>query len=452
MWVAALDQKLKINFNVDPPMPSRTRSLLAAAGLLTVGTVPSAARAEKIFATESFEMSFSGYGEIGFSFYDHGADQTRQGGALKDRRLEFDTTRLVTELEMTLPIGIEVEAEVEFEHGGTGAAKEIEFEEFGEFESEIEKGGEVVVEELYIELDRDRFELKLGRFYVAVGQLSYYYQPTDYLGAVRSEAETTVIPAQWDEMGASFLMYLPRVRLTAQVVNGLDSSGFSSAFWVSTGHQGKFETIRATALAGVGRVDVDATRNLEVGVSGYVGGSSRNRPKPDLTRDCSDPDPDRVAPCDYIAGTVTIVDAHARWVGHGLRGQAWAMWGRLKNADLISERNDRLSNELDVPRTPIADHAIAGTVELGYDIAPHIGLNIGHKLEPFGRVEYIDTMYDVREGLFDNPRFERTIVGLGAAYTYKNAIVGKLDASRRSFGTSELRSESTVRATAGFVF
>lgn len=443
---------MKINFNVDPLMPSSPRTLLAAAGLLIVGTVPTAARAEKIFATEAFDVSLSGYGEIGFSFYDHGADQTREGGSLDDRRLEFDTTRVVTELELTLPAGIEVEVEVEFEHGGTGAAKEIEFEEFGEFESEIEKGGEVIVEELYLEKDLGRYELKLGRFYVAVGQLSYYYQPTDYLGAVRSEAETSVIPAQWDEMGASFLAYLPRVRLTAQVVNGLDSTGFSSAFWVASGHQGAFETVRATALAAVGRVDVDATRHLEVGMSGYVGGSSRNRPKADLTRDCSDPDPGKVAPCDYIAGTVTIVDAHARWVGYGLRGQAWAMWGHLKNADLISERNDRLSNELGVARTPIADHAIAGSAELGYDIAPHIGLNVGHKLEPFGRIDYIDTMYDVREGLFDNPRFERTIVGLGAAYTYKNAIVGKLDVSRRSFGSSELRSENTVRATAGFVF
>jgi hypothetical protein len=58
----------------------------------------------------------------------------------------------------------------------------------------------------------------------------------------------------------------------------------------------------------------------------------------------------------------------------------------------------------------------------------------------------------VRDGLFDNPRFERTIIGLGGAYTYKNAIVGKLEIAHRRFGSSELRSENTVRATAGFVF
>ena len=75
---------------------------------------------------------------------------------------------------------------------GTGAAKELEYEEFGEFESEVEKGGEVIVEELYVEKEfGGRFELKVGRFYVALGQLSYYYRPTDYLASVRSEVTTS---------------------------------------------------------------------------------------------------------------------------------------------------------------------------------------------------------------------------------------------------------------------
>jgi hypothetical protein len=445
---------LKFIFNVDASMSPRPLVSAAALAFLVVAAfAPGPARAEKLFATDSFELSLSGYGEIGFSFYDHGADQSREGGALDDRRLEFDTTRLVAVLEGELPAGVEVEAEVEFEHGGTGAAKEIEYDEFGEFESEVEKGGEVVIEEFYVEKEfGGRFELKVGRFYVALGQLSYYFRPIDYLGSVRSEAETTVVPGQWDEMGASLLTYLPRVRLTAQVVNGLDSTGFSSQFWVASGHQGAFETVRASDLAVVGRVDVDATPHLEVGASGYFGGTSRNRPKPDLTKDCGDPDPGDVAPCDYVNGRVTIADVHGRWVGYGLRGQFWGMWGHLRNANAISRRNDRLSNELGVARTPVADHAIAAAAELGYDVAPHLGVGVGHKLEPFARFDYIDTMYDVREGLFDNPRFERTIIGLGAAYTYKNAIVTKLEVASRRFGSSALRSENTVRATAGFVF
>lgn len=425
----------------------------ALAAVLSIALAPGPVRAETLLATDSFDLSLSGYGEIGFAFYDHGADQSLQGGSLDDRRIEFDTTRLVAVVEGELPAGVEIEAEVEFEHGGTGSAKEIEYEEFGEFESEVEKGGEIVIEEFYVEKEFGRrFELKVGRFYVAFGQLSYYFRPTDYLGSVRSEAETTIVPGQWDEMGASLLTYLPRVRLTAQVVNGLDSTGFSSQFWVASGHQGAFETVRASDMALVGRVDVDATPHFEVGVSGYFGGTSRNRPKPDLIKDCPDPDEGSVAGCDYVNGRVTMADVHGRWVGYGLRGQFWAMWGHLRNAGQISARNDRLSNELGVARTPVGDNAIAVAAELGYDVAPHLGLNVGHKVEPFARFDYIDTMFDVREGLFDNPRFERTIIGLGAAYTYKNAIVTKVEVANRRFGSSDFRSENTVRATAGFVY
>jgi hypothetical protein len=236
------------------------------------------------------------------------------------------------------------------------------------------------------------------------------------------------------------------------VVNGLDSTGFSSQYWVASGHQGPFEVVRASDLAIVGRVDVDATNHLEVGVSGYYGGSSRNRPKADLIVDCDDPEPDDVAPCNYVSGTVAIADVHARWVGYGIRGQAWAMWGHLKNASVISARNDRLSNELGVARTPVADEAIAVAAEVGYDVAPVVGMTVAHKVEPFVRYDYIDTMFEVGGGVFDNPRFERSIYGLGGAYTYKNAIVAKLDFAHRRLGSSALRSENTVRATAGFVF
>jgi hypothetical protein len=109
--------------------PSLASTLLCAAAFL--GSLP--ARAE----------------DLQFTFYNHGENQNREGGAQRDARLTFDTTRLVLALEGGLPeYGLEAELEVEFEHGGTGSALELEYEEFGEFEQEVEKGGEVLVEEL----------------------------------------------------------------------------------------------------------------------------------------------------------------------------------------------------------------------------------------------------------------------------------------------------------------
>jgi hypothetical protein len=73
-------------------------------------------------------------------------------------------------------------------------------------------------------------------------------------------------------------------------------------------------------------------------------------------------------------------------------------------------------------------------------------------IEPFARVDYYDTMVRVRDGLFDNPRFERTVITAGVAYTYREAITLKLDASHRRFGTSELNTENTIRFATGFVY
>lgn len=406
------------------------------------------------FTLADADVELSGYGELGAAFHDHGADASRPGGARDDRRLTFDATRFVAALEAELSAGLELEAELEIEHGGTGSAREIEYDEFGEYEREVEKGGEVLLEELYVARTfAERYQVKVGRFYVALGHLGEHYRPTDYLAAQRSEAETTIFPGQWDEMGVSFTAHLGGWALTAQVVNGLDSSGFGSRAWVASGHQGAYELVRASDLAAVARVDhALADDTLTVGVAGYVGGTSRNRPKADLLTDCADPATDDVAPCPYVGGTVAIGEVHARWHRAGVRGQALAVYGHLQNADDISARNDRLSNEAGVERTPVADNALALAAELGYDVAPHLGLGADRALEPFVRFDHVDTMVAVRAALFDNPRYERSVLGAGVAYTFQGAVTGKLDVERRWFGSAELRPEHTVRLTAGFVY
>ena len=148
-------------------------------------------------ASTSPSFHLEGYGEMIYSYFDYGPDQkSGPNGSPPDSRATIDITRLALELEVELLKNTELEAEVEFEHGGAGAALELEFEEFGEFEQEIEKGGEVVVEELAVERTfSDAFRVRLGHFYVAVGHLSHRFHPADFFGSQRSEAETSIIPA-----------------------------------------------------------------------------------------------------------------------------------------------------------------------------------------------------------------------------------------------------------------
>lgn len=419
-------------------------------------SAPSARAEEEVEKKRpALELELGGYADLQFAFYNHGENQNREGGAQRDARMTFDTTRLVLELEAALPeYGLEAEVEVEFEHGGTGAAMELENEEFGEFEQEVEKGGEVLIEELYLKKKfGDRFSLALGRFYVAVGTLSEYYRPTDYLGTLRSEAETLLIPNTWDEMGLQAQAKLSGLKLTAQVVNGLDSTGFSSQRWVAQGHQRRFELVRATDLAAVLRADVTRFEGLVFGASGYYGDTTRNRPKPDLVKACEEADEREVAPCGHVSAPLLILDAHLSLDRGPWRAKALALWGYLQNADDISARNARLSNLLNVPRTPVAEHALAVWAELGFDIAPYLALGEDHRLEPYVRFDYADALLDPRTELFDNPRFARSIYTLGAAYTLAGLAFAKLDFSHRRLGdTSSFRPENTVRLSTGFSY
>ncbi len=411
--------------------------ILASAAALAAPAAPAAAdSAVAPRPTLAPELELHGYGELHAGFFAYGPDSNREGGAPRDRRVELDTTRLALELELEWEGGLEVEAEIELEHGGTGGAMELEYEEFGEFEKEIEQGGEVVVEELYVKKELgERVAVSVGRFYVAVGQLSRYYKPTAYLGTSRAEGEVAVIPQVWDELGAQVQVHLGAVELTAQLVNGLDSTAFSSQRWVALGHQGRFETIRATDPAGVVRIDVQPRAGVEVGASIYAGGAANNRPKDDLD----------------VAAPVVIGDVHGAFALGPVRGQALVLGGWLGNADEVSARNERLSNELDVLRSPVSDGALCAWAEVGYDVAPSLAL-ADARLEPFVRLERYDTMFRPRAELFDNPRFERTVVVAGVSYQLHGSVFAKLDVAHRRFGSSELRAENAARATTGFVF
>lgn len=269
---------------------------VALAALLWVG-LASAPNAHARPAKRGWELELSGHGDLHFAWHDHEANQNRPGGARRDGRLTFDTARFVLELEGHAPHGFEFEAELEIEHRGVGAAMELEYEEFGEFEQEIELGGEVVLEELYLAKELGPLELKLGRFYVGVGLMAEITRPTRHLGSARPESETTVLPGVWDEVGLGAELELGCVELTAQVVSGLDSTGFSSQGWIATGHQTRFELVSASDLAFVLRADWTPTPGVLLGASAYYGQTSRNRPKADLVPDCPEGDDAEVAAC-----------------------------------------------------------------------------------------------------------------------------------------------------------
>lgn len=409
-----------------------------------------------IISNDQKKVMLSGYGDMQASYLDYGQDRNLSHGAQQDSRVIFDATRFTAKIEgFFLPHDIEFEAEVEFEHGGTGTAMDIEYEESGEYEHEIAKGGEVQLEEFYLKkLLNEHYSLAAGRILVGVGLLSAYSLPTDYLGVQRSETESVLLPGVWTEMGLGLDGDYEDFQFKLQVVNGLDSSGFSSHGWVATGHQGKFEQVSATDPAAVVRLDLKYFPGYVLGVSAYYGDTSANRPiAADMRRDCNRQAPNEAAPCGYVKAPVTIADVHVVAHLEKLRGSAAGIWGRLENASLVTQRNGILNKpSLGVVGTPVGSEALGAWSEIGYDVGAAVGTARGAQLTPFARYEYYDTMHKTAPGIVKNPRFERRVVSLGLSYVVDGALFAKLDFGRRSYGSADFRPENAVNIGAGFIY
>ena len=372
-----------------------------------------------------------GYGVVNYYNFDWDTDP--------NRRDAFDAERLNLYLGYHFNDKIEFKSEIEFEHGGTGATMEFDvFEEFGEFEQEIEAGGEIILEQINILFKlQDWMHVRVGKFRVYMGIAANTDEPTEYFTTYRPEVENTILPLGWYEHGIELSgRFAGKWSYKFYLMNGLDASGFSSANWVRRGYQKRFETVNAENFALAGRLDYDFAERGTIGVSAYLGNSTGNRPKPDT----------------QIDGYVGVYDIHVIWDADPLRLRAYGMYGTLSNSEAISNLNRNLSNNLNVKRTPVGSAALGYYLDLGYDLfhfIDHFRIK-GQKLFVFGSYHYYDSMYRTEGSVFDNPRWERSVITGGINYFPHEQIVLKAQYSNRSLGTDE--NENTFSAGLGFEF
>ena len=100
-------------------------------------------------------LSVGGYGEVALTrnFY---SDNVYRYSHPDNYRNDpghgrFDIPHAVIYLGYDFGKGWTMQTEIEFEHTGTGSAVEKEYTEAGEWETEIEKGGEVELEQFWIQ-------------------------------------------------------------------------------------------------------------------------------------------------------------------------------------------------------------------------------------------------------------------------------------------------------------
>lgn len=362
-------------------------SLVAAASMAFGSEAPDSASAT------SRRLHIGGYGEAVFTrnfFSDDYKRYSRPDNYRDASHGRFDIPHAVIYLGYGFGRGWSMGTEIEFEHGGVETAVEIEKEEAGEYEHEIERGGEVCLEQFWIQKEfMPQLKVRAGLQVVPVGATNARHEPDQFFGVYRPEGENTIMPCTWREVSLSVTGRAGDWGYMAMFMPGLDSERFGNSGWIHDGSASPFEFKIANRYAAAARVDNYSVPGLRLSVSGYVGQSFRNTLYP-VNSDKNK----------GISGTVTIASFDCSYAGHNVIARGFVDYGHLSDAAHISRFNISMSQNSTSKRQEIASDAMAAGAEAGYDIfsfSPRLHAS-GQKFYVFGRWDWYDSMLHMDEG------------------------------------------------------
>ncbi len=365
-------------------------------------------------------LTIGGYGEAVYSrnFFSDNYLRYSSPATYKDDdgHGRFDLPHVVLMLGYDFGKGWTMGMEIEFEHGGTESAVEIEESEGGEYESEIERGGEVALEQFWIQKAIfPQLNIRLGHMIIPVGATNMHHLPTEYFGVYRPEGENTILPCTWHETGISIWGRAGNWRYEAMLVPGLDSDRFSRKNWIQSGAGSPYEFKIGNAVAGVFRVDNFSVKGLRLSLSGYVGNSFSNS----LLRATS-------SSYDGVKGTVSIGSFDFCYDDHNLIVRGFATYGHLSDSYKITVFNKNRRSDSPSPKQDVASDTYAIGVEAGYDFFSQISKlrGKGQKMYVFARYDAYDSMYKVESGVYKYDWCGRHRIAAGLNYyPLKNIVL-----------------------------
>ena len=392
-------------------------------------------RMETVYPYNTFDTyRIGGYGEMVAAWKDYGINRFSgvQYGNTKKARATIAIPRFVVAFDYKLSQKWILGAEVEFESGGTGTALELENTENGEYETEIEKGGEVAIEQFHItRLIVPEFNVRAGHLIVPVGLTNAHHEPNLFFGTVRPEGETTLLPSTWHETGLEFFGTLgkgtARFNYQAMIVAGLNANGFDRNTWAGGAKQGFFESDNFTAPAYVVRLDWCGVKGLRIGASIYhcanIGANSDKYQTYEQ----------------YGKIPLTIWSADAQYTGKYVTARANIINGNLSKADKVSDANGKLSNKSPYSRlTPVAKRAVSYGGEVGINIAAIAGSKKCPVLYPFARYEYYNPQEEVAGKYTADQRLQTSMWVAGLNWRALPGLVVKADYTTRQIGTGKV--------------
>src|SRR5262249_39153054 len=280
-------------------------------------------------------------------------------------RDRLDWLRAVTYVGYKFSDKILVNSEVELEHASTGEG--------------AEEKGEISIEFAYLDfLLHPRISARAGLLLVPVGWINEIHEPPTFLGALRPDVETFLLPSTWSaggfgihgELGSgiSYRAYaLEGLRAKADPAAGVE--GFNAEEGVRGGRQGGCQGLGENC-AGVARADWRSGLGFTTGASVYSGGSGQGDTAP--------------GPTNFTART-TVIEGHAEYRARGAWLRALYAHVSLAQADLVDAANAFIGDQ------SVGSEMFGWYGEAGYDLARLVSRESSLSFFPFARYEAYDT-------------------------------------------------------------
>lgn len=405
-------------------------SVLCITAALSCALPAAAHRPDSTATAATSHLTVGGYGEAVYSHHFHSNNVFRYSRAAQYKDDpgfgRFDLPHAVFMLAYDFGRGWSFGSEVEFEHGGIEAAIERETDEAAEVEQEIERGGEVALEQFWVQKSfSPAFNIRAGHIVVPVGMTNNSHTPNTFFTVFRPEGENTIFPCTWHETGLSLWGRAGSWRYELQLLPSLNSTLFNDAGWIHNGSASPYEFRPGSRLAGAARIDWNGVPGLRLGLSGFLGNSFNN----DFINSNYRPG----ARYSTLRGTVAIAAFDLSFRNRWLTIRANADYGALSDADSISRFNKNQTTMTGNPysHTEVGAAAWAAGIEAGVDVlalASH-GRSL-RRLVLFAHYEHYDS-YIPFSGMVDKLWCERQLAAAGLNYFPVPEVALKAEAGVR---------------------
>lgn len=407
---------------------------------ILLGVLVSCTLSAQVRPAQGGRLTVGGYGEVALTrnFYSDNVYRYSHPSDYKNdpSHGRFDIPHAVIYLGYDFGKGWSMQTEIEFEHTGTGSAVEKEYTEAGEWETEIEKGGEVELEQFWIQKSfAPQFNVRAGHLVVPVGGLNNAHEPLHFFTVYRPEGEYTILPSTWHDTGISLWGRAGDWRYEALVIAGLDAFMFDRDNFVKHGAGSPYEYKVANNLGFAARIDNYSVKDLRLSLSGFYGQAMHNSYPHDMWNT-------RYAD---IKGHTLIGSFDFAYTGRYLTVRGNADYGHVSDAATISTVKRNLSsNNAPYRKTPVGRAACAAGIEAGYDIL-HLFRGLKDKEQKFylfGRYEYYDSYMPAADQP-DYPFTDRHRIAVGLNWLPVPQIAVKAEYSHR-FLQSQYNNEPSV--------